>query len=83
MKVICLRDGFSDDKDTMLVKRGSIYNVTNVVKSKYNRQYKTNIWYELLETGRDLHLGAIFVLAPAEDEVTSISRKELQKIACN
>lgn len=76
MRVLCITSGFSDDKDTLLVKRGSVYNVTKVVRSKYNRQYKTDIWYELLETGRDLHLGCLFVLCPEETE-TSIKHKEM------
>jgi len=75
MRVLCIESGFSSDKDTKLVKRGSVYNITNVVRGNYNKQYKTDIWYELLETGRDLHIGCLFVLLPEETE-TSIKRKE-------
>jgi hypothetical protein len=75
MRMLCIKSGFSDNKDTLLVKRGSIYNVTKVIRDKYNRQYKTDIWYELLETGSDLHLGCLFVLLPEETE-TSIRVKK-------
>ena len=74
MRVLCITTSFSSDKSIILVKRGCTYNVTRVVKSKYHRQCKTDIWYELLETGNDLHIGTLFVLLPEEIE-TSIKPK--------
>ncbi len=78
MRVLCIKDGFSSNKDITVVKRGSIYNVTNVIKGKYNKHYHTDIWYELLETGNNTHLGALFVLYPEEME-TSINIKNKEK----
>lgn len=78
MRVLCIKDGFSSNKDITVVKRGCIYNVTNVVRGKYNKQHQTDIWYELLETGNNTHLGALFVLCPEELE-TSISTNNKNK----
>jgi len=69
VRVLCITTSFSDNKETILVQRGSVYNVTKVVRDKYNKQYKTDVWYELLETGNDLHVGTLFVLCPEETSV--------------
>jgi hypothetical protein len=78
MRVLCIKDGFSSNKDITVVKRGCIYNVTNVINDKYNKQHQTDIWYELLETGKNRHIGTLFVLCPEEME-TSINIKNKEK----
>ena len=84
MKVVCIKTSFSSDNKTVLVKRGSVYNVTNVVKGVYHKAYQTDIWYELLETGKSQHLGALFVLAPSvEDQPTTVINKVLNKAQLN
>lgn len=74
MRVLCIISS-SDKNRTVEVKRGSYYNVTKVVRGTYHKELKTDIWYELLETGTSLHVGSLFVLTPDEKEPTSINNQ--------
>lgn len=83
MRVLCIVDSKTKNEKTLTVKNGSVYNVTKVVRDKFITKYNTDVWYELLETGKSLHLGALFVLEPIEDEATTVSRKILEIASMN
>jgi hypothetical protein len=66
MEVICIKDStpVNDDPRIILVLKGCRYNVTNVVEEAMFDLPK-NIWYELLETGKNMwHDHSIFAIAP-------------------
>lgn len=70
MELICLEDSWSSYEHAILVKKGSRYNLINVVKGKYRSGTNNNIWYELLETGTSIHHSSLFAVAPPIIEKT-------------
>lgn len=79
MRVVCIRDSIPADNNpkTILVTKGSIYNVTRVTRRELFGLPK-QIWYTLLETGEGrVHSAISFQPFYDNDDLVEIKPEEI------
>lgn len=62
MKLLCIKNSCSDDKEAPLVKSGNYYTLIGVTTGLYLAGTENNLWYKLLETGPVVHHSSVFVI---------------------
>lgn len=62
MKLLCIKNSISDDKEAPLVRSGNYYTLIGVTTGLCLAGTENNIWYKLLETGPVVHHSSIFVI---------------------